>query len=230
MKLVSEQKLRLQACAFTFLLLGGCASVQQPNRPLELSSMNLDAAARIATATPGSVLSVPVTKGAAPIEGTVSETYYAASNRECKRFVPLDVKRQSVRVVCQHSSGIWYMQRALPVRSTQTQIQPASGLVNATGAASIVQVPAADVTIDETVYLTEISDTAGKLSAEAVEADVTTQVFNVENGETLLKFSKRVTGKRANWLKIARQNNMEDPYTLTVGMPLQVPAELVKIN
>jgi len=231
MKLVPEQYLRLQAFSFTFLLLAGCASVQQPQTTLGLSSMNLDAAARIANATPGSVLSVPVTKGGAPIEGTVGETYYAASNRECKRFVPLDMRGQSERVVCLHSSGIWYMQRALPVRSTHVQTQPVSSLVDVPAGASIVRVPAADVTIGETIYLTETSETTGNLSSSVpLEADATSPVFNVENGETLLKFSKRVTGKYANWLKIARHNKLEDPYTLSVGMPLQVPAELVKIN
>jgi len=229
MNFVSDQYLRLQAVALAVVLLGGCATGQPQKRQLELSSMNLNAASRIAAATPGSILSIPVDEGAAPIEGTVGETYYAASNRECKRFVPLDMKGQTERVVCRHASGIWYMQRALPVRSTEVQAQP---LPSQRNAPSLIQVPAADATVDEFLEITPQTEINNTVAAESVEAAVTstTQVFSVEGGETLLKFSERVTGSRGNWLKIARLNSMEDPYTLFVGMPLQVPAELVKIN
>jgi len=202
MNFVSDQYLRLQAVALAVVLLGGCATGQPQKRQLELSSMNLNAASRIAAATPGSILSIPVDEGAAPIEGTVGETYYAASNRECKRFVPLDMKGQTERVVSQRN------------------------------APSLIQVPAADATVDEFLEITPQTEINNTVAAESVEAAVTstTQVFSVEGGETLLKFSERVTGSRGNWLKIARLNSMEDPYTLFVGMPLQVPAELVKIN
>jgi len=224
MKFVSDLYLRQQTVAFAIVLLGGCATAQQPNRPTELTSMNLDVAARIATAAPGSVLSVPVDKGRAAVKGTVGETYYAASNRECKRFVPLDMKGQTERVVCMHSSGIWYMQRALPVRGTAVKTQPLSSLLDVPNAPSIVQVPAADVTVDDSVYVEEdIPETTSNLTVEPVQVDIGTQVFNVESGETLLKFSQRVTGTRKNWMKIALRNNIEEPYILSVGMPLQVP-------
>ena len=231
MKFVSDQYLHLQTVILAVLFLSGCATVQQPKRPLELSTMNLDSASQIASAAPGSLLSVSIDKGAAPIQGTVGETYYAASNRECKRFVPLDMRGQTERVVCRHSSNIWYMQRALPVRSTAIQAQPIS---NQPITPSIIQVPEAEAIIDESLTIQQPvlqpSETISAVIVEPVDVKVTTEVFRVEPDETLLKFSERVTGSRSNWLNIARQNGLEDPYTLSVGMPLQVPSDLVKIN
>jgi len=91
---------------------------------------------------------------------------------------------------------------------------------------------------------TEVSDTASDVIADAAStellgssnttsaqvANVASEAFEINDGETLWDFSKRTTGDATNWQAIAAHNGFTEKQAVTVrpGQTIQVPQDLVR--
>ncbi len=57
-----------------------------------------------------------------------------------------------------------------------------------------------------------------------------TRSYVVLENDDLSNISKKFYNTEDYWIDIAKENNLEDPYVLTVGMMLKIPALTEKIN
>jgi len=175
---------------------------------------------------------------------TVGRPYFAASGRTCKILQRAD---GSQRAACRDdSNGRWYLRKPLNISNSTSTVVPVTAgqtVRSPSVSESIVPVSPNETTPVETgveVPLpvempVELSSENALTEIEIPDAPTTTlsenpqggESFEVESGETLWKFSRRVTGNALNWERIADANGMDDVRVLRAGDYLFVPNDLL---
>ena len=211
------------------ILLGtGCSTSGQKRADPRLTA-DLATVAAIKGAGVGEVVSIDAASY------TVVEQYTAASGNSCKK---LQSSEGNVRAACQISgSGNWYIRQPLIDTRARQQSMQALNLQTRDEAVSDRSVRA-DSTLSTQFGSTESATPAAsgvnvgesliivEESSEAISAASTGKTVKVEEGETLWKFSRRVTGNALNWSRIAEVNGIADVTTVKPGDWLIIPDEL----
>ena len=160
----------------------------------------------------GDTVELPAGNPTGALKADVIAEYYAASNRRCRQVLPRGGVDE-VRLACRNKDGSWEWVRSLSNSSVAKPL-PALASIGATGPLVVVG--------EDQGYQEEPS------LGEALGADNAGNVFTVNGGETLWKFSQRTTGSGANWQAIAELNDIDDARSIVNGMILFVPPALVQ--
>lgn len=244
---------QLGFCMVLALLgLSGCASTgSAPNAARVGDPVSVEAtASALGSAQVGDSMVLPAGNELGASTATVIKEYNAASGRLCRR-IQLDNASGSIRIVCMKSDGQWDMPRALDQRAFQQlpienkfvavpidNAQQVGKTLVTVPEIETAQVPAPATSAFESVS-TENSDVVKQVEAAAatdvvlIEASANnpaSQLREVALGETLWKFSKRVTGNALNWSMIADYNDIDDARTVSSGMVLKIPAHLLRLD
>lgn len=200
------------------ILLGSGCSTSGSTRTNPRLTADLATVAAIKGARVGDVVSLDATSY------TVVDEYTAASGNVCKK---LQSAEGNVRAACQISgSSDWYIRQPLVDTGAQQQsmnaldLQSDSAMSNqVTPTESITDSSTPSVGVEESLIIVEESST----SSNAKPAG---EMVKVEEGETLWKFSRRVTGNALNWSRIAEVNGITDVTTVKPGDWLIIPDDL----
>ncbi len=225
--------------ALTLWGLTGCATtgLNSSSQGQEANVVQVTTAAEaLGNAQPGEQLVLPEDNELGVSTARVIKQYHAASGRLCRR-IELATANPDIRVMCKSDSGQWRMTRSL------TGASLAQPLTQTPMAAVVVGEASVDSTISSTK--TEESHTlhsgreslldnseAGLISdvtlVVASAKNSTIRLREVQDGETLWKFSKRVTGDALNWHDIADLNEIDDARTVVPGLVLKIPVHLIR--
>ena len=186
---------------------------------------------------------------------TVINEYFAASNNLCRRF-RIEGTSQ-LRIACKDDRGNWSIVRSLfPSESATINAIPESASVNTSLTGANVGLIASnsegflvqstdevmlgqDSVADSAIVSFEFPQTTdfqqttdqGQILSDAEPATAAamqqTRDLKVEAGETLWRFSRRVTGTGTNWGQIAETNNLAEPYRIRSGQILSVSENLL---
>ena len=206
-------------------MISGCASTGPVSSHSDAYALNRDAAATIGSSQPNSVVSVEFDEPQQTLSGHVSQDYFAASGKICRKFQSTQGGALS-HVVCQDDQNAWYMQRALPLNSTSLPVD------NYTSVIALNTVPdhSSSVFAKESAeqHLSQIREQivlAQPQPTNSGEPDFLKYELIV--GENLSSFARRTTGYTGNWPAIAELNNISNPDKVNWGIRLKVPTELV---
>ena len=231
---LSRQFIALSLSSIGFLLIGGCASTGSVSAYSDAYALNRDAAATIGSAQPNSVVAVQFDEPQQTLSGHVSQNYFAASGKFCRKFQPTQGGTLS-HVVCQDDRSAWYMQRALPLNSSSLPVShdtsaialstvpdySSSALARESAEQHLSQVREQIVLAQpETATVVVQPETTSSVVPEFIE-------YELIAGENLSSFSRRTTGNTGHWPEIAALNNISDPDKVNWGVLLKVPTELV---
>jgi len=222
---LSRQFIAPFLCSIGLLLTGGCVSTGSVPSYSDPYALNRDAAAAIGSAQSNSVVTVEFEEPQQTLSGHVSQNYFAASGKICRKFQSTQGGALS-HVVCQDDRNVWYMQRALPLNS--------SSLPTDNDASAFVLSKITDS--DSSVLIRESTEQHSQQVQEqivVVQPELISTVdseymqYELTAGESLSSFALRTTGYAKHWPVIAESNNISDPDKINGGVLLRVPMELV---
>ena len=202
------------AIAFSLSVLTGCATVAGPTQTGSAAVIHDPNAQLIGSAAAGQSF---IAQGHGVLANSGSETitvikqYPSASGKICKKFTVSNAP-DAVRVACQNSDGSWKIYRSLA--GVKQPSYPTLGLNTNDGAVTPASLQAST------------SSLASGNTLNAVKPVAASSAY-VLSGETLWKFSKRVTGRGDNWRRIAAFNNIEEPNRIRAGYEIRIPENLI---
>jgi len=216
----------LPACAVGLsVLLSACSTTGGGTSSQAVMQPATESAALIGAASVGDSVELPPGNPTGATSVDVIAEYFAASNRRCRQVLPSSTNG-SVRIACERKDGGWEWVRSL---SSSTVSRPLPAVASVGAVESVVVVGDEDLVIlEEPASGTALSDSGESISFDEVETDNGSGGYTVLAGETLWKFSRRITGSGVNWQAIAELNNIDDARTIEAGMVLLVPANLVQ--
>lgn len=207
---------------FALVGLGGCAL---PGQNVNLAPSGnservetVPAVELLGQANVGEPLVLPSGNDLNALEATVLSEYDAASGKVCRR-VELGQSSGDVRVICLGKDKKWTLTRVLDSQAFR-QLTNNETL-------AVVEPVATERAVDASNEPTNV-ELISIVTASALDTE--SHLREVALGETLWKFSKRVTGNALNWNAIAEINQIDDARTVTAGMVLQVPAHLLRVD
>ena len=222
---LSRQFIALSLCSIGLLLISGCASTGSVSSYGDAYALNRDAAAAIGSSQPNSVVTVEFDEPQQTLSGHVSQNYFAASGKICRKFQSSQGGALSY-VVCQDDRNVWYMQRALPLNSSSLPVG------NDTSAIVLSTVPdySSSALARESAeqHLSQVRE-----QIVVAQPEYTSNVapdfvqYELIAGENLSSFARRTTGNTGYWPEIAKLNNISDPDKVNWGVLLKVPTDLV---
>jgi len=185
-----------------------------------LSPLNASESANvIGSANVGDTVQLPEGNPIGAASADVLGEYFSASARRCRQVLPSG-GRGEVRLACEREDNSWEWVRSL---SNSAIARPLPAVATVTAIEPMVTVDG-----DDALLIGESLTDEQVVSIEELDSiEPTDNAFTVNPGETLWKFSQRITGNGVNWQAIAEMNNIDDARTIEAGMTLFVPAQLV---
>ena len=222
---LSRQFIALCLCSIGLLLISGCASTGPAPLYNDAYALNRDAAAIIGSAQPNSLATAEFDEPQQTLRGHVSQNYFAASGKICRKFQPTQGRTLS-HVVCQDDQNTWYMQRALPLNSSSLPVD------NDTDVFALSTVPeyssSALARDSAEQHLQQVRQQIVIAQSKPTSSAVSDFIqYELIAGENLSSFARRTTGYTKHWPAIAALNNISDPDKVNWGVFLKVPTELV---